>query len=509
MVKKKNNKQPQQLLSDKEFIRQKARNLPIEICYVSSDMEQRGGGCVMVVRRHPNDKYTIGVYLLDIFCLGVKDSFYKVRLDKFEYDDFMECMKSEFPKEVSYTEAHNWIYGAIAFAEEAGIAPDKSFNLSQYILEEDTEDIPLIEYEFGKDGKHFLMARDYLDLSRYLPTMRKNLGTAFDYVIVEDYRDEEEDYYDEEEDEIDEEDSLKRFSKEEMEELLSKLENMKDSPLFKEYDPGTEYTYQHPEYPQILSVENKGLVSILFDPANFSGLTDEQINKVLAMPHDSLRRDLEQIILFHTGVTCNGIPEDLWEADNGSPITHALFLLAEVGDEDSLDVVLETLRQSSEYSDFHFGDAMLEICLPTLYKLGKDRLDKLMDFAKEKGLYIFNHYKIFPSVAYIAYLHPERRGEIIEWFREILRFATEKLPETQYFDSELAGMILNELLDLKAKELLPEIKAIFDTGLVSLACCGDYGEVEKEILSDEQAHWCEYPIDIHERYAALRELWKK
>lgn len=496
MAKKKKNIQPQQMLSPEQFIKQKARNLPIEVCYISKDIEEVGEGTVIVVRRHPNDKFTLATYLLDIFCLGVKDTFYRLRLDEFEYEEYLDKFTSMDVTEITYNEAHNWIYGAIAFAEEAGIAPHKDFNVTQYMLEEDTEDIPLIEYNYGKDGKHFLVAMSQLELSRYFPILKKNLGDGFDYVLQDD--EDEYDDYEEVQDEDEEPIDLKQL-----------MENFKNSPLFKKYGPDTEYTYQHPEYPVVLNVENKGLVSTLFDPANFSGLSDEDTNRILAMPHDTLRRDLEQIILFHTGETCDGIPEDLWEADNGSPITHALFLLGEIGDEGSLDVVLETLRQSSEYSDFHFGDLMTEIYTPTLYKLGKDRLDKLMEFAKEKGLDTFNHVKIFPPVACIAYLHPERRNEVIEWFREILRFATEKLPETQYFDSELAGMMLSDLIDLKAEELLPEIKAMFDTGLVSLACCGDYEKVEKDILSLKQTHCHEYPMEIHERFAELRKRWKK
>lgn len=496
MAKKKKNIQPQQMLSPEQFIKQKARNLPIEVCYISKDIEEVGEGTVIVVRRHPNDKFTLATYLLDIFCLGLKDTFYRLRLDEFEYEEYLDKFTSMDVTEITYNEAHNWIYGAIAFAEEAGIAPHKDFNVTQYMLEEDTEDIPLIEYNYGKDGKHFLVAMSQLELSRYFPILKKNLGDDFDYVLQDD--EDEYDDYEEVQDEDEEPIDLKQL-----------MENFKNSPLFKKYGPDTEYTYQHPEYPVVLNVENKGLVSTLFDPANFSGLSDEDTDRILAMPHDTLRRDLEQIILFHTGETCDGIPEYLWEADNGSPITHALFLLGEIGDEGSLDVVLETLRQSSEYSDFHFGDLMTEIYTPTLYKLGKDRLDKLMEFAKEKGLDTFNHVKIFPPVACIAYLHPERRNEVIEWFREILRFATEKLPETQYFDSELAGMMLSDLIDLKAEELLPEIKAMFDTGLVSLACCGDYEKVEKDILSLKQTHWHEYPMEIHERFAELRKRWKK
>ena len=70
-------------------------------------------------------------FFLDTFCLGVKDAFY--------------------------------------FAEEAGIKPCKEYAIAQYVLEEDTEDIPLIEYEFGRDGRHFLMPEDNFELNTYLP----------------------------------------------------------------------------------------------------------------------------------------------------------------------------------------------------------------------------------------------------------------------------------------------------------------------------------------------------
>ena len=62
---------------------------------------------------------------------------------------------------------HNWIYGAIAWANEAGISPHKSFSVTQYMLEEDTEDIPLIEYEFGCNGKHRLCCSSKIEANKY------------------------------------------------------------------------------------------------------------------------------------------------------------------------------------------------------------------------------------------------------------------------------------------------------------------------------------------------------
>jgi len=48
--------------------------------------------------------------------------------------------------------------------------------LTQYFLEEDTDDVPLIEYEFGVNEKHVLVCDSQMDASQYLPLLRKHLG---------------------------------------------------------------------------------------------------------------------------------------------------------------------------------------------------------------------------------------------------------------------------------------------------------------------------------------------
>lgn len=188
----KNNKKKQQtgqqFLSPEQFMKQRARSLEIGTCYVSNDMSEYGEGHVIVTRRHTGGRISVAMYLVDIFCLGVKDSFFRLRLE----EDELEEMLSHGPSlhECSYEEAHNWIYGAIAWAEEAGIKPDKSFLVTKYMLEEDTDDIPLIEYEFGRDGKHHLMANNNLEASRYLPLLKKNLGEGNFVLTIKDDFDE-------------------------------------------------------------------------------------------------------------------------------------------------------------------------------------------------------------------------------------------------------------------------------------------------------------------------------
>jgi len=173
----------QQFLSPEKYLQQKARGLEIGTCYVTKDIDKAKMGHVIVTRKHTGGRISMAAYLVDMACLGVKDSFYRLRMDDWEFDEFLDDRRDMF-RECSYEEAHNRVWGSIAWAEEAGIRPDKSFQFTQYMLEEDTDDVPLIEYEYGRDGKHFLTCRSELEASRYLPLMRQHLGEGnYHYII--------------------------------------------------------------------------------------------------------------------------------------------------------------------------------------------------------------------------------------------------------------------------------------------------------------------------------------
>lgn len=493
MAKKKQKKQQagQQFLSPEQFMKQRARSLEIGTCYVSDDMTECGEGHVIVTRRHTGGRVSMAMYLVDTYCIGVKDSLFRLRLEEEELEEMLD--RAPGIRECSYEEAHNWVYGAIAWAEEAGIEPDKSFAVTKYMLEEDTDDIPLIEYEFGREGKHLLMANNNLEASRYLPLMKKNLGEGnFTLTIKMDKLNEDLDW-----------DSGK---------FLERLEHANESPLFKRYGPSTKYTYNHPDYPQTLQLDGpEWLYQELQKTEHSIYLPDELTDRILALPRDIVRHDLEQMTLYHIGLTCDGIPDDYDPDGYTGILSNCVILLGEVGNEESsLGVILELLRQSRDFQDYHFGDAGNEIFVPTLYQLGQNRLDKLMNFVKEEGLETFSKYYVFPSVAHIALVQLERRKEVIEWFREAIRFATKMLPKTQWIDSDLAGLMLHDLLDLQAKELLPEIREMFATGLVDLGACGDFADVSRMIanpryIGDPSAH----KTNIYKRYADLKRRWEK
>ncbi len=204
MAKKSN----QQQLSPEKFIRERGRSIPVEVCYLDKkSLKECGEGIGVVVRQHTGGKRTVGSYLIDVWCTGIKDAFYAVRLEESEYQDYIDRMVTQREmEEVPYEELHNWVFGALEYAAEAGIGPHPDFAVAKYLLEDDEDErIPIIEYEFGLGGKHHLVCGSEAELARYMPLLEKNLGEGnFTYMVnvfggpgeYGDYEDDEDDFDD-------------------------------------------------------------------------------------------------------------------------------------------------------------------------------------------------------------------------------------------------------------------------------------------------------------------------
>ena len=150
-------KQNQRQQTPENYIRTRARSLPVDSCYVNSHWKESGMASIIVARKHNNGNFTIGIYLVDLFALGTKDTYFQFNIQLRELDEIIEKMGNGQMIKAGYALVHNIIYGANAFAEDNGFRVYKDFSVTQFILEEDTEDIELIEIEFGNSGKTFLI----------------------------------------------------------------------------------------------------------------------------------------------------------------------------------------------------------------------------------------------------------------------------------------------------------------------------------------------------------------
>jgi hypothetical protein len=205
--KKKKPSAPQQQMSPTKYITSgRARLLPLHQCWISADWKETGICTILIQRKHKTGNITFGTYLVDTYCLGLKNTAAVFSKAEYEVEGYLsqifQAHGGKIP--IDYVLAHNIIYGAIAYAEDLGFKPEKDWAISQFILEEDTEDIELINVEFGMDGKPCFVSGPYDDVAKITARLNKSVGEGnytyihslhndFDFDGDYDFNDEEDD----------------------------------------------------------------------------------------------------------------------------------------------------------------------------------------------------------------------------------------------------------------------------------------------------------------------------
>lgn len=173
---KNNHKIPNQGISPENYIKTRARHLPLGKSYISTEWKDQGLITIVVTRNHVNGHFTCGIFLVDLYCVGVKETLFLFN----EYERYRETLRvlneEEGIEECSYTLAHNIIYGSIAYAEELGFKPAQEFDTTQYLLEEDDDRIELMDIEFGLSGKPAVFLTNEKHPDKIIATLEKSVG---------------------------------------------------------------------------------------------------------------------------------------------------------------------------------------------------------------------------------------------------------------------------------------------------------------------------------------------
>jgi hypothetical protein len=175
---------PYAVLSPKKKIRL-ARNYPLYECLINPSWKEKGLVTIVVSRRQPDGDLIFGVYLVDILCLGLKNTFCNADfpLSRYSTELVQGVYRDEDPIECSPDMAHQIIYGAIDFARGFGFHPHKDFDLSQYILDEPDSLEEASQIEFGRDGKPLFVAGPDDNVPRILRQLESTAGGGhFDYI---------------------------------------------------------------------------------------------------------------------------------------------------------------------------------------------------------------------------------------------------------------------------------------------------------------------------------------
>lgn len=148
-------KQQPKTLSPENYIKTKARMLPISKCLVMRSWKEIGLSQVVLCRQYTTRNIIFAAFLIDLYALGIKNSIYNFNQPQSVIANL--ASRGNFV-EIPYSLAHNIVCGALKFADKHGYKLHKYFEkLGKFILDPDDDKIPFRDVEFGRDGKPFVI----------------------------------------------------------------------------------------------------------------------------------------------------------------------------------------------------------------------------------------------------------------------------------------------------------------------------------------------------------------
>lgn len=172
----------------------KAAARPIYCCLVQKGLFETGMGTVVLARTLPDGSLAMASFLLDVFCLGVKDALYRQAFahDIDEMKDTFGVSDPLLPADPSY--ARKLIREAVAYARSLGFEPHRDFADAEPLFGDISADASDATFTFGRDGKPLYLAGP-LDapavVERRLAQLTERLGPdGFEFVDDEELVDE-------------------------------------------------------------------------------------------------------------------------------------------------------------------------------------------------------------------------------------------------------------------------------------------------------------------------------
>jgi hypothetical protein len=156
-----------------------ASHWPLHECLLTKEWQEEGAITqILVARRSPSRQIAVGVFLVDLGCLGVKSAFGRPLHSMQEYRELRDGMKANQGMiKADINLAAKIIREAIAYADELGFKPDPDYRDAMLVLGDADPDACEVPIPLGgKDGKPFFVAGPYDNVDRIMSKLTRKLG---------------------------------------------------------------------------------------------------------------------------------------------------------------------------------------------------------------------------------------------------------------------------------------------------------------------------------------------
>ena len=165
---------------------------PIHECLIPSNLFESGLGTAIVTRRTLEGDIAISAFIVDVFCLGVKNALFKVVSEK-EYEHTLKPQIIESNNGIEFEKIHQacarkLIEGAVQYANNLGFKSHPDYKNTKNIFGDiDSNGCP-VKYVYGKEGKPYYMRgpnESMNDAKKIIDKLSKKCGEdGFEYVVM-------------------------------------------------------------------------------------------------------------------------------------------------------------------------------------------------------------------------------------------------------------------------------------------------------------------------------------
>lgn len=149
----------------------------------TEDNIDRGLALVCITRQARYDRFTICTYLLDIWCLGVKDTMAPRQLNLVEYKQTLDYAYQGFPEgrqKITLEQAQALVYSAVEYAEKLGFQPHRDFEKSREHLGKWSGEMKI---QCGRNGRPFYISGPYDNPATIINILKRTVGEGnFDHM---------------------------------------------------------------------------------------------------------------------------------------------------------------------------------------------------------------------------------------------------------------------------------------------------------------------------------------
>lgn len=234
------------------------------------------------------------------------------------------------------------------------------------------------------------------------------------------------------------------------------------------------------------------------------------LEEILQIPRETLIKDLELVLndaIRRYNYFSDDNPENI-ETNSNFPL-HALFLLAELKAVESESVIFDFFTHGEEFLNFWLGDFITEELWQVFYKLFQNDFSSLTSFIKNNRVELFVRSATSNAVSLIGRENSGKRDEVIAWYSGLFDYFIANAGNKKIVNRELVDMLAGDAVDLKALELLPKIKQLFDDEIIETDSFSDSYKDSEKRMKNKNAYIHELKIskDIFDLYDRLENYW--